>query len=118
MLTSAILDLKHKVAARIKRRLDRLIAEARVDEAGGEEIAGDRIFEANFGARFAGDDAETTGPDLIGLEPFAALVTAGGGARGDLEDGDLADDEESVLEGVVVEVVEGRRGGGRRRGRH
>lgn len=40
----------------------------------------------------AGDDAETARPDLVGLEPFAAFVAVGGGARGDFENGDFADD--------------------------
>lgn len=84
-----------------------MIAKARINEASGEKIAGNRIFEANFSARFAGNDAKTTGPDLIGLEPFAALVAAGGGARGDLVDGNFANYEECVFEGVVVEIVEG-----------
>lgn len=36
------------------------------------------------------------------MEPFSALVAAAGGSRRDLVDGDFADHEERVLEGVVV----------------
>ena len=65
---------------------------------------------ADLAANVAGDDAEAARPDLVGLEPLAALVAAAGGAGRDLVDGDFADDEEGVLEGLLVVVVRHRFG--------
>lgn len=111
VLTPAILDPENEVPGGIEDGLDGDLALAGVDKAGGEEVTRIGILEADLTAGMAGDDAETTGPDLVGLEPVAALVAAAGGAGRDLEDGDLADHQEGVLEGLVV-VVE--RGGHRR----
>lgn len=104
VLPLAVLDPEHKVAGRVEDGLDGALPLARVDEAGGEELAGARILEADLAAVLAGDDAEAAGPDLIGLEPLAALVAAGGGAGRDLEDGDFADDKEGVLESFVIVI--------------
>lgn len=110
VLPAAILDPEHEVARGIEDGLDGGVALAGIDEAGGEEIAGIGVLEADLAAGVAGDDAEAAGPDLVGLEPLAALVAAAGGAGRDLVDGDFADDEEGVLEGLLVVVVRHRCG--------
>lgn len=102
VLPPAVLDPEHEVAGGVEDGLDGALPLAREDEAGGEELAGARILEPDLAAVLAGDDAEAAGPDLVGLEPLAALVAAGGGARRDLVDGDFPDDEEGVLEGLLV----------------
>ena len=101
MLPTPVLDLEHEVSRGIEARLDGCVALARVDEAGGEEVAGARVLEADLAAVAAGHDADPAGPDLVGLEPLAALVATGGGARRDLVDGDLAHHQECVLEGLL-----------------
>lgn len=74
---------------------------AREDEAGGEELAGIGILEADLAAVLAGNDSEATGPDKVRLKPLAALVAAAGGARGNFVNGDFPDHQECVLEGFV-----------------
>lgn len=102
VLPPAILDPQHEVPGGVEGGFDGGVAVAGGDEAGGEEGTGGGVLESDLGSGAAGDNSEAAGPDLIGLEPVAALVAAGGGAGRDLEDGDLADDEESVLEGLIV----------------
>ena len=99
-----VLDLQHEIARRVEDCLNRGFSAAGVDEAGSKKIAGVGVLKADLAAELAGNDPETAGPDLVRLKPLAALVGAGSGARRDLVDGDLADDEKGVLEGVVVDV--------------
>lgn len=101
MLPPPVLDLQNEVPGGIEHRLDRVLTLAGVDEAGGEELAGIRILEADLAAVLAGDDPETSGPDEVGLEPLATLVAAAGGAGRDFVNGDFPDDQESVLESLV-----------------
>lgn len=102
VLSPSVLDLEHEVPGRIEHGLDGGVTLAREDEAGGEKLAGGGIFQADLAAVLAGDDAEAAGPDLVGLEPLAALVAAAGGARGDFVDGDLANHQEGVLERLLL----------------
>lgn len=93
MLPPAVLDLQHKISRRVENRFDRILSLTGVNEAGGEEFLGGGvgILEADLAAVVAGDDAEAAGPDLVGLEPLAALVPAGSGSGRDLEYGYFAD---------------------------
>lgn len=105
MLPPPVLDPQNKIPGRVEHGLDGGLALAGVDEAGGEEFlseGGAGVLEADLAAVVTGDDAEAAGPDLVGLKPLAALVAARCGPGRDLEDGDLADDEESVLERFFV----------------
>lgn len=102
VLPAAVLDPEHEVAGGVEDGLDGALPLPREDEAGGEELAGPGVLEADLAAVLAGDDAEAAGPDLVGLEPLAALVPAGGGARRDLVHGYLPDDEERVLQRLLV----------------
>lgn len=104
VLASAVLDFQHEVAGGVEDGLHGGLALAREDEAGGEELAGVRILETDLAAVLAGDDAEAARPDLVGLQPLAALVAAGGGPRRDFVDGHFADHKQRVLERFLVVV--------------
>ncbi|KAF2620853.1 hypothetical protein F2Q68_00038231 [Brassica cretica] len=97
VLPTPVVDPEHK----IPRRLHGVLSPPGIHEASREQIAGVRILEADLASVLARHDAEPAGPDLIGLEPFAAFVSAGCGSRRDLVDGDLAHHEECVLECLV-----------------
>lgn len=99
MLPLPVLDLQNEIPRRVEHGLHRALPLAGENEAGGEELAGGGIFEADLAAVAARDDAEAAGPDLVGLEPLAALVAATCGPGRDLVDGNLAHDEKGVLEG-------------------
>lgn len=102
VLAMAVLDLKHEVTRRVQHGLDGALALAGVDEAGGEQIAGVRILESDLAPVLAGDDPEPTRPDLVGLEPLAALVATRGGPGRDFVDGDFTDYQEGVLERLLL----------------
>lgn len=92
MLPSPILDLKHEIPGRIEHSLDRILPLAGMNKARREKITGVRIFQPDLTSVLTRHHPQPTGPDLVGLQPFAAFVAAGGGARRDFVHGDLADD--------------------------
>lgn len=102
VLATAVLYAEDKVTGGIERRLNSGVAVSREDKACGEEFTGRGVLEADFAAVAAGDDAETSSPDPVGLEPLAALVSATGAAWGNLVDSNLANDEEGVLHRLLL----------------
>ncbi|CAI0434481.1 unnamed protein product [Linum tenue] len=83
VLPRAVLDLEHEVARRVQHRLHRRLPLPRRDEAGGEQIPRVRILQPDLAPVLARNDPEPARPDLVRLQPLAALVTPGGGARRD-----------------------------------
>ncbi|RDX94042.1 hypothetical protein CR513_23618, partial [Mucuna pruriens] len=106
VLTASVFDLEDEVARRVEDRFHRVLALAGEHEARGEELAGVRILQSDLAAVPARHDADPTRPDLVGLEPLAALVAAGGSARRDLKHGDLTHNQERVLERLLLLLLE------------
>lgn len=102
VLTPTILDLQNEVSRRVKNGLDGVLPLTRVNKTSSEEFAGVGIFQPDLTSVLAGHNPKAAGPDLIGLQPLAALVAAGCGSRRDFVDGNLTNDKESVLEGLLV----------------
>lgn len=102
VLPTPVLDLQHKIPGRVEHRLHRALTLAGEHEAGGEELAGVGVLEPDLAAVAARHDAEAAGPDLVGLQPLAALVTSAGGSRRDLVHRHLAHHQERVLERLLV----------------
>lgn len=115
VLPRPVLDPEHEVAGRVERRLDGLVPLPWHHAARGEELPRVGVLEPDLAPLAARHHAEAARPDLVGLQPLAALVAAAGGPGRDLVDGDLAGHKEGVLEGVLL-LERGRHGGGRRAG--
>lgn len=84
VLPPAVLDAEHEVAGGVEHGLDGALPLPGQHEAGGEELPRGRVLEPDLAAVTAGHHAEAARPDLVRLQPLAALVAAAGGARRDL----------------------------------
>lgn len=111
VLPAPVLDPEHEVAGRVERRLDGLVPLARHQAARGEELARVGVLQPDLAPLAAGHDAEPSSPDLVRLQPLAALVPPARGPRRYLVDGHLAHHQEGVLQSVLL-LERGRHGGG------
>jgi len=102
VLPPTVLDAEHEVAGGVEHGLDGALPLAGQHEACGEELTRGRVLEPDLAAVAAGHHAEAAGPDLVRLQPLAALVAAAGGARRDLVHRHLAHHQQRVLEGLLL----------------
>lgn len=102
MFPSTVLDFQDKVPRRVKGRLDGVLSLTGVNETSSEKLSGVGILKSDLASGVTRNNPETTRPDLVGLQPFSALVAAAGGPRWDFVNGDLSYHQEGVLEGFFV----------------
>lgn len=102
VLALAVLDLEHEVAGRIEHGLDGVLALPEADEASSEELPGAGVLQPDLAAVSARDHPEAAGPDLVGLQPLAALVAAARATRRDLVHRHLPHHQQRVLERLLL----------------
>jgi hypothetical protein len=75
----AALNVEHEVAGGVEHGLDDALPLARGHEAGSEEISHSWVLETDLAVVAAGHDTEAARPDLVPLQPLAALAANTGG---------------------------------------
>lgn len=98
MFPSSVLNFQHEVPRRVEGRLHGALPLTGINKTSSEELPGVGILESNLASGIAGNDSKSTRPDLVGLQPLAALVPATGGPRRDFVNGDLTHHQKRVLE--------------------